>query len=137
MNDSNHARRSPRRLLPPAPHYAAAIFAAAGVVLLAVAGGGSNAASSGSTSSHASGQHLQLEREYSSFARCMRSHRVSDFPDPVIGSGGHPGFRLQGGPNSDLNPNNSAFRSGVEACQRILGHQFRTAFTPSGVGKGA
>jgi hypothetical protein len=82
-------------------------------------------------------QHAQLEGEYLSFARCMRSHGVSDFPDPVTGSGGHPGFRLQGGSNSDLNSNNPAFQGGVEACQRILGHQFRFAFTPSGVGKGA
>jgi hypothetical protein len=135
MKHSNHALPGPRRLSPPALRGAAAVFAAAGVALLAVAGGGSNAASS--TSSHASRQHMQLESDYSSFARCMRSHRVNDFPDPVIGTGGHPGFRLQGGSNSDLDPNNPAFHSGVEACQRILGHQFRSAFTPSGVGKGA
>ena len=82
-------------------------------------------------------QHAQLETEYLSFARCMRSHGVGDFPDPVTGSGGHPGFRLQGGSTSDLNSNNPAFQRGVEACQGILGHQFRFVFTPSGVGKGA
>jgi hypothetical protein len=125
MNHTNHAFRRPRRLSSPALCGAAAIFAAVGL------------ASTGSTSSHASAQHRQLEDDYSSFARCMRSHRVSDFPDPVIGTGGHPGFRLQGGSSSDLNPNNPAFQTGVEACQQILGHQFRFAFTPSGVGKGA
>jgi hypothetical protein len=31
-------------------------------------------------------QHAQLEREYLSFARCMRSHGVSDFPDPITAS---------------------------------------------------
>ncbi len=82
-------------------------------------------------------QHAQLEREYLSFARCMRSHGVSDFPDPVTGSGGHPGFRLQGGSTNDLNSNNPAFQRGVEACQHILGHQFRFVFTPRGVGKGS
>jgi hypothetical protein len=82
-------------------------------------------------------QHAQLESAYLSFARCMRSHGVGDFPDPVTGTGGHPGFYLQGGSNSDLNSNNPAFQRGVEACQRILGHEFRFAFTPSGVGKGA
>jgi hypothetical protein len=82
-------------------------------------------------------QHTQLEREYLSFARCMRSHGVSDFPDPITGSGGHPGFYFQGGSNSDLNQNNPAFRRGGDACQHILGHQFRFVFTPSGVGKGA
>jgi hypothetical protein len=34
-------------------------------------------------------------------------------------------------------PANPAFQRGVEACQHILGHQFRFAFTPSGAGKGA
>jgi hypothetical protein len=79
----------------------------------------------------------QLESEYLSFAQCMRSHGVSDFPDPVTGRGGHPGFRLQGSPNTDLNSNNPAFQRGVEACQRILGHQFKFVFGPSGLGKGA
>jgi hypothetical protein len=82
-------------------------------------------------------QHTQLENEYLSFARCMRSHGIRDFPDPVTGSGGHPGFRLQGGSSSDLNSNAPTFQRGVEACQRILGHRFRFVFTPSGVGKGA
>jgi hypothetical protein len=82
-------------------------------------------------------QHAQLESEYVRFARCVRAHGVGDFPDPVTGSGGHPGFRLHGGSTSDLNSNNPAFQRGVEACQRILGHQFRFVFTPSGVGKGA
>jgi hypothetical protein len=133
MNHSNHALRGPRRLSPPALRGAVAILAAVGLVLLVAAGGGA----AGSTSSHASGQHVQLEDRYLRFARCMRSQGVSDFPNPVIGTGGHPGFRLQGGSNSDLDPNNPAFQRGVEACQQILGHQFRFAFTPSGVGKGA
>jgi hypothetical protein len=82
-------------------------------------------------------QHAQLKSEYSSFARCMRSHGISDFPDPVTGSGGHPGFRLQGGSSSDLNSNNPALQRGVDACEHILGHRFRFVFTPSDVGKGA
>ena len=85
---------------------------------------------------HARGA-AQLENEYLRFARCMRSHGVSDFPDPITGSGGHPGFSLQGGSSSDLNSNNPAFQRGVEACQHVLGHRFRFVFTPSGVGKGA
>jgi hypothetical protein len=82
-------------------------------------------------------EHPQLQSEYLSFARCMRSHGVGDFPDPVIGSGGHPGFYFQGGSNSDLNQNNPAFQRGAEACQRILGHRFRFVFASSGIGKGA
>lgn len=81
-------------------------------------------------------QHAALERVYVRFARCMRSHGVGDFPDPVTGSGGSVGFYFRGGSN-DLDSNNPAFRQGVESCQRILGHQFRFVFTPGGRGKGA
>jgi hypothetical protein len=81
-------------------------------------------------------QHAQLESEYLRFAKCMQSHGVSDFPDPVTGSGGHPGFYFQGGTNSDLNSNNPAFQRGVEACQHILGHKFESVVGPGG-GKGA
>jgi hypothetical protein len=81
-------------------------------------------------------QHTQLANAYLRFARCMRSHGVSDFPDPITGSGGHPGFVFTGGPNSDVNRSNPAFRRAGVACQHILGHEFRFAFMPSGVGKG-
>ena len=123
---------------------AAAIVASAGLALLAVACGSSSKVASVSSSSAdkaaptagTPAEQAQLENEYLRFARCMRSHGVSDFPDPITGSGGHPGFSLQGGSSSDLN-SNPAFQRGVEACQHILGHQFRFVFTPSGVGKGA
>jgi hypothetical protein len=135
----------------PARHRTVAIVTAVGLVLLGAAcGGSSNVGNAGSSlrvrSSNAtspastslgSAQHGQLESEYVIFARCMRSYGVGDFPDPVIGSGGHPGFRLQGDVSGDLNSNNRDFQRGVEACQHILGHQFRYAFTPGGVGKGA
>ena len=124
---------------------AAAIVASAGLALLAAACGSSSKFASASSSSAgkaapkagAAAEQAQLEDEYLRFATCMRSHGVSDFPDPITGSGGHPGFSLQGGSSSDLNSNNPAFQRGVEACQHILGHQFRFVFTPSGVGKGA
>jgi hypothetical protein len=124
---------------------AAAIVASAGLALLAAACGSSSKFASASPSSArktartagAPAEQAQLENEYLRFARCMRSHGVSAFPDPITGSGGHPGFSLQGGSSSDLNSNNPAFQRAVEACQHILGHQFRFVFTPSGVGKGA
>lgn len=113
-----------------------ALVAAAALALLAAACGGSKA---GHVAQHDAtpAQHGQLESEYLSFARCMRSHGVNDFPDPITGSGGHPGFYLQGGSSSDLNQSSPAFQRGAGACQHILGHQFRFVFTPSGVGKGA
>jgi hypothetical protein len=58
------------------------------------------------------------------YAQCMRAHGVADFPDP----NSQGGFALQGGPNSDLNPNSSTFQQANEDCQR---------FTPaSGLGHG-
>jgi hypothetical protein len=145
MYSSSHALRTPRRVSPPALRGAAAVIAVSGLALLAAACGGSNKVASVSSSSQRDGpqhdvapaQRAQLGSEYSRFARCMRSHGVGDFPDPITGSGGHPGFRLQGGSTSDLNSSDPAFQRGVEACQHILGHQFRFAFTSSGGGKGA
>jgi hypothetical protein len=125
----------------------AAIVASAGLALLAAACGGSNKAASVTSSSagHVSkaasavtpAEQAQLENQYLGFARCMRSHGISDFPDPITGSGGHPGFSLQGGSNSDLTSSNTAFQRGVEACQHVLRRRFRFVFTPSGAGKGA
>src|SRR5437763_9660347 len=141
MYGSNHALRRPRRVSPLALRSAAAIIATAGLGLLAAACGGSNKVASVSSSSAGGPANatssLQLESEYLRFARCMRSHGVSDFPDPITGTGGHPGFSLQGGSNSDLNSNKPAFQRGVGACQHILGHQLKFVFTPSGLGKGA
>jgi hypothetical protein len=71
-----------------------------------------------------------------SFARCMRSHGIHDFPDPVFGAQGG-GFALHDSPGSDLS-NNPVFLRAVQACQHILvDHKFHFGFSPSGVGKGA
>jgi hypothetical protein len=126
----------------------AAIVASAGLALLPAACGGSSKVDDlSSTSADAlvktatrtgtSLEQAQLEDAYLRFARCMRSHGIGDFPDPVTGSGGHPGFRLQGGSSSDLSSTDPDFRRGVEKCQRLLGHRFTFDFAPSGAGKGA
>jgi hypothetical protein len=124
---------------------AAAIVSAAGLALLGAACSSSSKVADVNSSSAAgpvkappgtTAERGQLQNEYLRFARCMREHGVSDFPDPITGSGGHPGFRLQGGSSSDLNSNNPAFQRRVEACQHLLGHQFRFVLTPGGVGKG-
>ena len=133
MNGSSHTLR------------AAAIVVSAALALLAAACGSSSKVSSVSSSSTdkaassagTPAERAQLKSEYLSFASCMRSHGVSDFPNPITGSGGHPGFSLQRGSRSDLNSSNPAFQRGVEACQHVLGHRFRFIFSPSGVGKGA
>ena len=125
-----------------------AIVVTAGLALLAAAcagSRGSHVAQLGTTATQSSRSpstasdgslHAQSESEYVSFAKCMRSRGITDFPDPVTGSGGHPGFHLMGGSSTDLNANDPAFQRGVEACQHILRHRFRFIFGPGGVGKG-
>ncbi len=49
------------------------------------------------------------------FSQCMRSHGVSDFPDP--NSQGR--ISISGGPGSDLDPNNPTFQAAQNACQSL------------------
>jgi hypothetical protein len=51
-----------------------------------------------------------------SYAKCMRSHGIHDFPDP--NSQGN--FEINAGPGSDLNQNNPLFQSAQRACQTLL-----------------
>jgi hypothetical protein len=50
----------------------------------------------------------------------MRSHGVSDFPDPTTPEGGGVAFQLKGGPGSDLNQNNPTFKAARQACRGLL-----------------
>jgi hypothetical protein len=54
------------------------------------------------------------------YARCMRSHSVSDCPDPIASPGGGVAFQINGGPGSDLNHNNPRFKAADEACQSLF-----------------
>jgi hypothetical protein len=49
----------------------------------------------------------------------MRSHGISDFPDPTT-TGGGISISQHGGPGSDLNPQSPAFRSAQQSCGRLL-----------------
>ena len=49
------------------------------------------------------------------YSQCMRSHGVSDFPDP--NSQGQ--LLIHGGPGTDLNPDNPTFKNAQKACQSI------------------
>jgi hypothetical protein len=50
------------------------------------------------------------------FSQCMRSHGVTDFPDP--GSGG---LAIQAnGSNSDLDPNSPTFQAAERACRKYV-----------------
>jgi hypothetical protein len=50
----------------------------------------------------------------------MRSHGLSDFPDPTVGSNGLPSWSLNASPNSDLDPNSPQYKSSQKACRGDL-----------------
>jgi hypothetical protein len=53
-------------------------------------------------------------------ARCMRSHGVPDFPDPVFQTGPNGGFGIRlGGPR--LDKNSPAFQAAQKVCQPLFG----------------
>jgi hypothetical protein len=54
------------------------------------------------------------------YARCMRGHGVSDFPDPTTSPGGGVAIAVHGGPGSDLNRTNPTFRAADQACRPLL-----------------
>jgi hypothetical protein len=53
------------------------------------------------------------------YSRCMRSHHVSDFPDPTPIPGGGVGFQISAGPGSDLNHNSPRFEAADQACRSL------------------
>jgi hypothetical protein len=48
------------------------------------------------------------------YARCMRAHGISDFPDPDPDGG----LRIRSSPGGDLDPNNPQFKAAKEACKQ-------------------
>jgi hypothetical protein len=49
----------------------------------------------------------------------MRSHGLSDFPDPTTSPGGGVAFQIDGGPGSDLSRNNPRFQAANQACRSL------------------
>jgi hypothetical protein len=73
----------------------------------------------GSTNSSSSSGALMADAL--KFTGCMRSHGLTDFPDPTVGSNGLPSFSINGGPNnSNLNPSSSQFQTAHRACEKDL-----------------
>jgi hypothetical protein len=71
-------------------------------------------------------QQAQAQAQALKFSQCMRSHGISDFPDPQTLPGGGIGIRI-GGPgqgSSGLNPQSPQFQAAQEACQGKLGGPF-------------
>jgi hypothetical protein len=70
-------------------------------------------------------QQQQMQQQALAFSQCMRSHGVTDFPDPQFESGGG-GFGIRiggagGKGGGDLNPDDPPFRQAQRACQSKLG----------------
>jgi hypothetical protein len=102
MNDSTRVKRRPRRAWPPTARTAAAIAAAATMI---AACGSSSPGSGGQTNA----SQAQAQQEVLNFARCMRSHGISNFPDDL---------NFQNVPG--INPSSPAFKTAQTACQHLL-----------------
>ncbi len=50
------------------------------------------------------------------FAQCMRSHGITDYPDPTVGANGAISTSIRAGQGSNLNPNNPQFQKAQKAC---------------------
>jgi hypothetical protein len=108
--------RPARRGLAPGAHLIALLIVAAAIVA-----GITTACSSSSSTSQASGQ---ASGQASSggqlaFSACMRSHGVSNFPDPTTGSNGQAQVQITPG-TSGIDPNSPAYQAAYRACQSLL-----------------
>ena len=95
-----------------------------GLALLTAGCGGSNGPSVAGSGSN--------KAQFVAYAQCMRSHRVSDFPDPTTPPGGGVAFSIHAGPGSDLNRTNPTFKAANQACRTLLpgGQQAPTQSSP-------
>jgi hypothetical protein len=80
--------------------------------VIAACGSGSSGDPTSSGSSGSNSSQTQLQREALNFARCMRSHGESTFPDPTPNGGG---FNVNG-----INPSSPAFKAAQTACKQLL-----------------
>ncbi len=109
MNDRSESRRS-RPWLRPAGTAAVAGIA---VLVAACSGGGSATAAGPLTLQSLTAQAL-------SYAKCMRSHGITDFPDPTVQDNAHGkgvGFSMPSG----VDPHSVKFQSASKTCQKQTG----------------
>ncbi len=85
----------------------------------------------GSTSGPGSAGAGSTKAKFLAYSRCMRSHGVSDFPDPTTPPGGGVAFVIDAGRGSDLNPNDPAYRAANQACRAALPPGVEGASRPS------
>jgi hypothetical protein len=103
----------------------ASVVAAAALGLAACGGGAastSGAGAGGTGTAGAGGLHGASSAKPLEFARCMRAHGLTDFPDPVPGPDGY-SFRIRTTPGSPMGPQAPRFRTAQNACK---------AFSPFG-----
>ncbi len=93
--------------------------ALAGLALIAAGCGRSSSPGAAGGGSRAGGSSSGVLAEFNAYARCMRSHGISDFPDPTTSPGGGVGIQLNGGPGSDLNKHNPRFEAAYQACRSL------------------
>lgn len=89
------------------------------------------AAGCGSSNGSGSAGPGLIKARFLAYSRCMRSHGVSDFPDPTTPPGGGVAFSISGGPGSDLNPTSPAYKAANQACRSLLPAGVQSATGPS------
>jgi hypothetical protein len=92
----------------------AALAALAAAIVIAACGSNSPSSSGSSGSSGSNPSQAQAQQEGLSFARCMRSHGISSFPDPTPNGGG---FSLS---SPGINSSSPAFKAAQAACKDLL-----------------
>ena len=121
MNDSSRVIGWRRRAYPPRARTAAATIATVGLAVLAAGCGGSpgrhvaqpGSTGTGSTSSSSASAVSAQRRGWLAFSGCVRSHGVSNFPDPTSG-GELPKVSPQ-----QLRVSSTQFQAAQTACQDL------------------
>ena len=92
-----------------------------GVAVAACSGGAKtptvpNAAGTATTASQKAGSSMGQTplAEAVAYSQCMRTHGVSNFPDPVATPSGGYGYRTTG-----IDPNSPAFHGAIQACKAL------------------
>jgi hypothetical protein len=102
---------------------AAAVIAIVGLALLTAACGGSQSSTGSGGSSNAGGSR---DSQLLAFARCMRSHRVPNFPDPSSSN-----VKVSGA--QQLGVSSSQLQAAENACQHLLPPGANDQFPPAEV----
>lgn len=77
-------------------------------------------------------QRAQMQAAMLKYAKCMRAHGISDFPDPSNG-----GLTIRSKSGGDLDPNNPRFKAAQQACRHDLpGGKLGGRLTTGGNGGG-